>query len=168
MALVLKPALVPNTDLMRNIKTWRNAHTYNALARCGLAAVRFSPRQWDKLASFVMWASGALERPSVFNPGFVVDKLLEAAGFRVRVDPALVRGSPAQEIAWESFVRNHDYQLTSLVPAAIFIQRRWRQWSGRRHAAARRIQRACLPWILKPVTADGKPGINVRILCRCL
>lgn len=53
--------------------------------------------------------------------------------------------------------------------AATAIQKRWRGRLGRlervrRKAAVRRIQRGCHAWILKPVTADGKEGINVRIL----
>ena len=57
--------------------------------------------------------------------------------------------------------------------AAAVIQKHWRRWRRlflarlevlRRQLAARRIQRACHNWILKPRTADGLEGINVRLL----
>lgn len=57
--------------------------------------------------------------------------------------------------------------------AAATIQGHWRKWRRafaarlepiRRQLAARRIQRACHDWILRPVTADGRQGINVRLL----
>lgn len=50
--------------------------------------------------------------------------------------------------------------------SARVIQQYWRHHSARRHAAARTIQRACLPWLVKPVTADGKTGISVRLMMR--
>lgn len=58
--------------------------------------------------------------------------------------------------------------------AAAVIQRHWRGWrrlarleSIRRQLAARRIQQGCRNWILKPVTADGRLGINMCILLQC-
>lgn len=142
-----------------------DAHLSLAVLGCGLSRASFSPRQWQKLRGLMLWADKALASPADFNKAFVIDKLFQLAGFRLRVDPSLVGGSLAKELAWEEFVSTHDYgMIVGYNRAAITIQRQWRTWSKRRHEAMRRIQRACIPWIVKPVTADGKPGINLRLL----
>lgn len=163
-ALVTQPRRLTKAELFAWIRTHRNAHLWLALLGCGsLIRYRFSPRQRDKLASLVMWASGT----GGLGNAFVIDKLLQLGGFSVRVEPALVRATPHEELAWEAFVTSQRYEgpwLAWHVGAARRIQRRWREWTGRRDAAARRIQRACVPWLTKPVTADGKLGISLRIL----
>ena len=53
------------------------------------------------------------------------------------------------------------YSRTEIERRAIFIQRTWRK--RRREKAALKIQRACRNWISKPITADGKYGIDMRL-----
>lgn len=51
--------------------------------------------------------------------------------------------------------------------AALCIQQHWRRWKVvQRDRAARKIQQAAHAWLWKPVTADGKHGVHMRLLLR--
>lgn len=98
--------------------------------------------------------------------GWLIAGLLRAAGRRALVPVDFQGRSPS---IWHAVTACPSFRAA----AAGVIQRHWRAWNRlarlarvRRQAAARRIQKGCHAWILKPRTADGLAGVNLRILLR--
>lgn len=121
----------------------------------------------DLLVMFRKVHSAFMKVPARYiSDMFVVGMLFRALG-RPNVEVPSLRHRALFHKVWLDLVAV-DPAITGRPYAAGKIQRAWRRHrAAKRDRAARRIQRGCMPWMLKPRTRDGRIGINLRLLMAC-
>ena len=96
---------------------------------------------------------------------FILNKILEANGQDFDRE-YLYWARKSQHELWDEMCRQRP-RLTGRARAASVIARRWRIFrEAQKERAARRIQAGCRNWIHKPITRDGKLGLNMRIIMK--